>query len=65
MRRMTNVLRLLVLLAAVATAALGGCSRAPEGHTRKSVSVTGTVLEQLHAPPYSYLRIKPVNGGCP
>lgn len=58
MRRMTLELRLLLLVATVATGALGGCSRAPEGRTRKALRVTGTVLEQVHAPPYSYLRIK-------
>ncbi len=58
MRQMTSELRLLVLVAAVATAALGGCSRAPEVRTRKALRVSGTVLEQVHAPPYSYLRIK-------
>jgi hypothetical protein len=42
----------------VATAVLGGCSRAPEGRTRKTLRVTGTLLEQVDSPPYSYLRIK-------
>jgi hypothetical protein len=62
MLRMTSELRLLVLVATVATAALGGCSRAPEGRTRKSVRVTGIVLEQVQAAPYSYLRIKTDTG---
>jgi hypothetical protein len=56
MRQVTRELRLFVLL--VATAALGGCSGAPEGRTPKALRVTGLVLEELHAPPYSYLRIR-------
>jgi len=55
---MMSEFRLFVLMAAVAAAALGGCSRAPDGRTRKALRVTGTVLEQVHAPPYSYLLIK-------
>lgn len=51
-------LLLVLLLAVLATAALGACSAAPEGRSRKALRVTGTVLEQVDAPPYSYLRIK-------
>ncbi len=58
MRQMTIVLRLLVPIAAIGIAAMGGCSGAPEGRARKSLKLTGTVLEQVHAPPYTYLRVK-------
>ena len=58
MSRAMTEMRLLVLTALVATAVLGGCSRAPEGRARKTLRVTGTVLEQVDGPPYSYLRIK-------
>jgi hypothetical protein len=58
MRRRVSELRLAIVMALMATAVLEGCSRAPEGRTRKTLRVTGTVLEQVDGPPYSYLRIK-------
>jgi len=59
---MARDFRVLVLVAAVAIAVLGGCSRAPEGPARKALQVTGTVVEQVDAPPYSYLRIQTDTG---
>lgn len=50
-------MRLLVVMLVV-MATLGGCSRAPEGSSRKTLRITGTVVEQVDAAPYSYLRIK-------
>lgn len=51
-----------VVLVMAATSLLWACSRAPEGRTRKTLKVTGTVVEQVDAPPYSYLRIKADSG---
>lgn len=50
------------LCAALAIAALGACSRAPEGRARNALRITGTVVEQFDGPPYSYLRVKTENG---
>lgn len=57
--------RLFLCLALVT--ALLACSRAPEarapeGRTRKTLTVTGTVVEQVDGPPYSYLRLKTETG---
>lgn len=49
---------LLVTMAVLWIAVPGGCTRAPEGRTRNMLKVTGTVLEQVNGPPYTYLRIK-------
>jgi hypothetical protein len=49
--------RLLVTSGVLGSAALGAC-HAPEGGTQKTLTVTGTVLEQVDGPPYTYLRIK-------
>ncbi len=52
-----NGVRLLVTIAMVGIAVLGGCG-APEGRTPNSLRVTGTVIERLDNPPYTFLRIK-------
>src|SRR5438105_15708244 len=49
--------RLLVTTAMVGLAVLGGCG-APEGRTPNKLKVTGTVIERLDGPPYTFLRIK-------
>jgi hypothetical protein len=48
----------LILPIVLAVAGAGACSRPPDGRTRKPLRVTGTVLEQMDGPPYSYLRLK-------
>lgn len=62
MRRGTDALRRITVIAVIAAAVVGGCSRAPEGRARKTLRVAGTVLEQVDSPPYSYLRIKTDEG---
>lgn len=49
--------RLLVTIALVWIAVLGGCE-VPEGRTPNSLKVAGTVIERLDGPPYTFLRIK-------
>jgi len=49
--------RLLVTIAMVGIAVLGGCG-APEGRAPNALKVTGTVIERLDGPPYTFLRIK-------
>ncbi len=49
--------RLLVTTAMVGLAVLGGCG-APEGRRPNALKVTGTVIERLDGPPYTFLRIK-------
>ncbi|HET9651577.1 MAG TPA: hypothetical protein VFP36_05275 [Usitatibacter sp.] len=44
-------------IATVWIAVLGGCE-APEGRTPNTLKVTGTVIERLDGPPYTFLRIK-------
>jgi starvation-inducible outer membrane lipoprotein len=41
-----------------AASLLSACSRAPEGRARKTLKLTGTVVEQVDGPPYSYLRLE-------
>src|SRR6266550_2241789 len=52
-----NGVRLLVTMAMIGIAVLGGCG-APEGRTANTLKVTGTVMERLDGPPYTFLRIK-------
>lgn len=52
-----NGVRLLVTIAMVGIVVLGGCG-APEGRASNTLKVTGTVIERLDGPPYTFLRIK-------
>src|SRR5467141_3218461 len=56
-RAASEMRRLLITMAMVGIAVLGGCG-APEGHTPNTSKVTGTVIERLDSPPYTFLRIK-------
>lgn len=55
MRRLVCVIGMMLGLAA-------GCSKGPEGRTRKTLTITGTVIERVDGPPYSYIRIRTDTG---
>lgn len=59
---MLRVTHNLWLWAALVVAGTPACSRPPEGRTRESLRITGTVVEQFDGPPYSYLRVKTESG---
>lgn len=48
--------------AALGMAGLSGCSRTGETRSRKTLTVSGTVLERVEGAPYTYLRIKTDSG---
>ena len=53
----SNIRRVLVTIAVVVVAAVGGCD-ATEGRTPNTLKVSGTVIERIDGPPYTYLHIK-------
>jgi hypothetical protein len=49
--------RQFLLVVLIAAAISPACSREPDGRTRKTLTIVGTVVEHVDVPPYSYLRI--------
>lgn len=62
MLRNKSELRSLLVMALLAIATEAGCKRTTDPRSRKSVQVTGTVLEAVDGPPYTYLRMKTDTG---